>query len=268
MKKKKMIALLAAAVAVFATWQMLGSLSGKEEVEIEYRQVVVASAEIAKGEIIESGKLSVKEIPAEFVPAGALVSKDEAEGQMAQSGIIPGEILTPVRITRTDSGQAGLAYIIPENQRAITLMVETDTGVGGLILPGNQVDLMISLKEPGAGTLTAGKDSLHVDVGQTGDGGQGTEPLTYSTLYLLEDVSVLACGTFMNEDHAQAGAEQGVVYTEVTLAVSREQAREIELYTYMAEDLNGNIRMTLRPAKRENAEVQAAGTETGNTDGV
>ena len=143
MKHRKLIAFLAAIIATFAIWQILNTQNKNKEAQMDYREVIVAAGEIKKGEVIPRSKLTLKKIPRQYTPEDALEDGNSAIGKMAQSGILPGEILTTARLMDTENGQAGLA--IPEGSRAITLNVDTETGVSGMVMPGDEVDLIVSL---------------------------------------------------------------------------------------------------------------------------
>lgn len=155
---------------------------------------------------------------------------------MAQSGILSGEILTTARLMDTENGQAGLAYKIPEGSRAITLNVDTETGVSGMVMPGDEVDLIVSLT--GAGRV----ENVHPDGAPPGGDGldEQAEALvsggaSVNTGYLMEKVRVLACGSELSREAAgQIESETGKMYDSVTLSVTREEALQIEFYTYLS----------------------------------
>lgn len=256
MKRTKWIALLAAVVATFAVWQILIGQSTRKEAEMDYREVVVAGAGITKGGVISSEEVEIKKIPEQYTPELALEDKKEAVGMVAQSDISKGEILTPERLTSPESGLAGLSYKIPEGLRAVTLTSGVESGVAGLILPGNEVDILITLLGQGGGDGTAAGGAEPAEGTAEGtEPGQMPDGNLYTTFYLLEKVQVLACGTKMSADEVEKStAETGQIYDSVTVAVSPEDARRLELFTHMAKQGGGNIRMTLRPAEGEAAE--------------
>lgn len=265
MKHRKLIALLAAIVATFAMWQILNTQDKSREAEMDYREVIVAVSEVKMGEVISRNKLTLKKIPKQHTPEDALVEGKDAVGKVAQSGILPGEILTAARVADAEDGQAGLAYKIPEDSRAITLNVDTESGVSGMILPGDDVDLMITLTGAAAtedmGTETAPPAGEVPIEGEVPEETQSVESLNVKTYYLLEKVRVLACGSDLSKEAAgQTAAQTGNMYGSVTLSVSREEALQIEFYTYLARNNNGNIRLTLRPTDKQ---AESSENDTG-----
>ena len=234
MKHRKLIAFLAAIIATFAIWQILNTQNKNKEAQMDYREVIVAAGEIKKGEVIPRSKLTLKKIPRQYTPEDALEDGNSAIGKMAQSGILSGEILTTARLMDTENGQAGLAYKIPEGSRAITLNVDTETGGSG----------MENVHPDGA---PPGGDGLDEQAEALVSGGASV-----NTGYLMEKVRVLACGSELSREAAgQIESETGKMYDSVTLSVTREEALQIEFYTYLSKNYNGNIRMTLHPADKQ-----------------
>lgn len=247
MKRTKWIALVAALAATIAVWQIMSNQMRRQEAEMDFREVIVAEGDIQKGEVIQRGKLGVRKVPRQYTPLTALESTGDALGKVAQSPIGQGEVLTPGRLSNPESGQAGLAYKIPDGNKAITLTVGVESGVAGMILPGNKVDIMITL--PAAAGVAGA-----VDPGLSPEGVQGTIPAAgdASTIYLLEDVYVLACGRFMSPDEAiRAVSESGQPMDSLTLSLTQEEARQVELFTFIAKQKGGNIRFVLRSAEQE-----------------
>lgn len=247
MKRTKWIALIAAIAATIAVWQIMRTQMQQKEAELDYREVIVAAEEIQRGEVIQRGKLGLRKVPRQYTPATAVERAGDVLGKVAQSAIAPGEMITPERLSNPESGQAGLAYKIPDENRAITLTVGVESGVAGMILPGNRVDILVSLPDT------------------TGSVPDGAGVVNYaSTIYLLEDVYVLACGRSMSADEAERIASESGQYIEsVTLSVTPEEARQVELYTYTASQNSGNVRLVLRPAVQEDEKPDA---EAGNLE--
>lgn len=243
MKRTKWIALVAAVAATIAVWQIMRNQMRQQEAELDYREVIVAAEEIRRGEVIQRGKLGVRKVPRQYTPVTAVERAGDVLGKVAQSAIAPGEMITPERLSNPESGQAGLAYKIPDENRAITLTVGVESGVAGMILPGNRVDILVSLPDT--------TDSVPAEAEQVQEVVNAA-----STIYLLEDVYVLACGRSMSADEAERIASESGQYIEsVTLSVTPEEARQVELYTYTASQNSGNVRLVLRPAVQEDAET-------------
>lgn len=261
MKRTKWIALVAAIAATVAVWQIMSNQMRKQEAEMDYRDVVVAESGIRRGEVIQRGKLGIRKVPRQYTPASALEQAGDAVGKVAQSAVAPGEVITTERLSNPESGQAGLAYKIPDENRAITLTVGVESGVAGMILPGNRVDILVSL--PNDAAHETGQPAAEISP----DGGMEAVNNT-STIYLLENVHVLACGRSMSADEAaRTAAETGQNVESVTLSMTPEEARQVELFTYTAKQYNGNVRLVLRPeAQEDGAPEQESGTHENDIE--
>ena len=60
--------------------------------------------------------------------------------------IEPGEPVLAVKLTG-GNGRAGLAGIIAEGMRAVTIPVDMVNGVGGFVMPGDRVDIVLTRKD-------------------------------------------------------------------------------------------------------------------------
>ena len=70
------------------------------------------------------------------------------------TGILPGEPILAIKITG-ENGRAGLAGIIADGMRAVTIPVNTVNGVGGFVQPGDRVDLVLTKEDDDSGDPTA-----------------------------------------------------------------------------------------------------------------
>ncbi|MEM9332190.1 MAG: Flp pilus assembly protein CpaB [Pseudomonadota bacterium] len=117
--------------------------------EIELAKVVVATRELRFGETIEQDALKLVDWPKDAFPEGAFASISEVilDGdRRVVTGIQPGEPVLAVKITG-ENGRAGLAGIITEGMRAVTIPVNTVNGVGGFVQPGDRVDLVLTKED-------------------------------------------------------------------------------------------------------------------------
>lgn len=142
---------------------------------------------------------------------------------------VAGELLLDSKLADKDAGR-GLAALIPEGMRAYTIQTPRVTSsVAGFVLPGNRVDVLLSLR------------GNYND--ETGGG---------STTTLLQSVEILAVGQQLD-----APAENKVdpkVLSSVTLLVTPDQAAKLDLGQNM-----GQLTLALRnPSDKEDARPQPA----------
>ena len=113
---------------------------------VELAKVVVATSEIKFGETINESNIKVVDWPQDAFPDGAFTATSEviSDGnRRVLTTIFPGEPIITAKITG-ENGRAGLAGVIADGMRAVTVPVNTVNGVGGFIQPGDRVDILIT----------------------------------------------------------------------------------------------------------------------------
>ena len=103
--------------------------------------VVVAKSDIAPRIKIREDMLTVKEIPSEDVPNGAITDKSEIIDKPAKITILAGDVITVRKLYKNEE-QSGFVGTIPADCRAISIPVNDVTGVAGFAKPGDYVDLL------------------------------------------------------------------------------------------------------------------------------
>lgn len=150
--------------------------------------VVVAAREIPARKQIEAGDVAIREVPQDVTNAAALTTLDEAVGRISAVTIPTGQLVSKNLLASVSAGgQFSIlgpdASIAPDspNLRAVSLNVPDDRAVGGLIEPGQTVDVFV--------TVTV---NVPTDVAE-----QGRLYTDKSTKLTYQDVPVLAkSGTF------------------------------------------------------------------------
>lgn len=218
----KIIALVAALLAIVGMFTVLTTSKQKTAAEAGATQDVVAAAQaIESGVTLTQDMLTIKKVPVSQVLPGAVLSMENAVGQVVNQRMLSGEQIVSEKL-----GGAGLAYRVPEGKRAFSLQVELEQGVAGLLLPGNEVDIMHS----------------HI-YAVTNEGGVGRQQV--QTDYLLQKVKV--CAVDQIYDTQNGGGTIGTVYATVTLELTPEQALQVEQVVTEMRNNAGNLRLTLRP---------------------
>ncbi len=119
------------------------SRSGEEGVSAENVPVLVARQAIPAGTRITAEMLQVQQIPASAVSDQALGSSELAVGKVARFPIAANEQVLLFKIVGTSVGaQDALTYVIEEGMRGVAINVGEVIGVGGLLLPGDHVDVL------------------------------------------------------------------------------------------------------------------------------
>ncbi len=185
-------------------------------------QVIIASADIDKDVQLTGDHLEVAEILPSAAQPYAARSPQDVLGMVTIAPIAKGEQILANKLRRIEDAPTGntLSSITPEGKRAITIVVDPLTGVGGFVRPGDHVDVLWTASLPAPGQ----------------QGGEG-QPVT---LTIFQEVPVLAVDASMVGRAAPAaeGAQQQMV----TLALTPQEAALI-LFTRE----HGRIQLSLRP---------------------
>ena len=119
--------------------------------------VVVASATIERGKVIEAGQLKVANYPADAVPTGAFRAVTDLTGapadkRVAMRAIAANEPILADRISGP-GGRMVLSASLTQGMRAVSLRSNDVAGVAGFVLPGDRVDILLT-RQIGSGQVT------------------------------------------------------------------------------------------------------------------
>lgn len=103
--------------------------------------VVTAKQDIPARTEIKADMLQLTRVPSNALLGGAFSSTDLVQGRIARIPIYKGEQLVQDKLA-ADKTDLGLSYIVPEGTRAMGVKVDKVIGAGGLIRPGDRVDLV------------------------------------------------------------------------------------------------------------------------------
>ena len=116
---------------------------------VELAKVVVATRELKFGETITDEDLKVIDWPKDAFPKGAFAAMSEVVKDGERRVVTPMQVGEPILAAKVtgENGRAGLAGIIADGKRAVTIPVNTVNGVGGFIQPGDRVDLILTKED-------------------------------------------------------------------------------------------------------------------------
>ena len=112
------------------------------------KSVVVASQDITAGTRITGDMVRVKNVSADAVVPNALTTTDTVVGSVARFPITADEQILGNRLAaggiEVPKGQlVPLTYIVPEGMRAIGVNTKQVISAGGLVVPGDYVDIIL-----------------------------------------------------------------------------------------------------------------------------
>jgi pilus assembly protein CpaB len=197
--------------------------------------VFVALEDIAFGDPVEPHVLKLEKWPASAVPDGALTKIEDIEGRRARTEIFPGEPILDRKLLPKGQDAPGSSMLIPKGMRVVSVKVDDVSTGGGLILPGDRVDVVLYLKKNPCDGIAQN-----------------------STIVVLQDVKVFAV-----DDQFKLEADEGEASTmrgakTVSLLVTPGQAQKVMLSSEM-----GKIRLVLRsPEDETQSDKVLATTET------
>jgi pilus assembly protein CpaB len=240
--KGRLIAAVAAGIfAVVLTSMYIGSREASLLSQSEPQQVIVATADITGNTVIEAGMFEARSVPSAFAQPRVVSRIEDVQGRVASVPIAAGTQILATMLG--DEAEGALAYEVPSGQRAVSIGAADVLGVGGLVRPGNRVDIL--------GTFEFGRPTGVSQAGTITYADERTE-----TRLLMQDVRVLA----VDQQFRRRGAaprpvptvteDDGEVLTpieedreiqHVTVLVSLRQAQELVL----AQEI-GQLTLTLR----------------------
>ncbi len=127
---------------------------------IETTPVLVAKANVPRGRMVTADMLEISNWPKDFAPEHAMTSIEDAIDRATITPLAAGEPIADGKLAPKNSGR-GLAALVPKGMRAYTIQTSrVASGVAGFSLPGNKVDVLLSLKsnpndQAGGGSTTA-----------------------------------------------------------------------------------------------------------------
>ncbi|MDP6117294.1 MAG: Flp pilus assembly protein CpaB [Planctomycetota bacterium] len=182
---KAKLALLAALIlAILAALAVRQFVQDKERAIYASHKpvsILVAARNINEGEVVSGPSLMIKEYPRSFLPPDAITSNDRATvtGKKATRNIRGGD---PIQwndlLDKDREKERGLQNLLAVGERAMTISVTKTSGVGGMIRPGDRVDIYATFRE---------KDDDH------------PEGFRIFTNQVLRSVLVLATGQKINK---------------------------------------------------------------------
>jgi pilus assembly protein CpaB len=221
-----MVAAFLAVLAGIAVWYFASTLKGDEEAAVvKTKDAVVAIVNLPANTVITVDMVQIQKLPAEAVNALTLGTLEDVVGTVTRYPIMAAEQVMSNKISATGSDASKLAFVLKDGQRAISMSVDSVSGLAGNVYAGDYVDVIAMMMVPNAA-------------------GDGVEA---ASTFVLQKLMVLSTG--MNSDAGQSGTRD---YGIVTLAGTPDQI--LQLYyalnsAYSA--LDSRVYLVLRPATDE-----------------
>ncbi len=217
-----LIALACGLVASIAISQVVDSKSGQQE-SVQTAPVYVASIDVPIQDRLTASSVRLEEWPIERIPPGAISKLEDIDGRKPTAPLYAGEVILSARLVDPNS-RAMTSERIPKGHRVVSVKVQMDSAVSGLLSPGDRVDVLCYFPNHGV-------------------------QQTASTKTILTDITVFAINDrisrIANED------DEGMPEAKtVSLTVTPKQAQKLLLAAEL-----GQIKLSLRSNEDDGDEV-------------
>lgn len=158
-------------------------------------RVVVATEDLAKGVALSAKNVAAREVPKEWLHSNAIRESqfDKADGQVLAHPALRGEPIVWAQL-EGEKAPSFSTRLVP-GRRAITVPVDEINSISGMLVPGDRIDLMVTIK----------KDRQTL------------------MLPLLQSVQVMATGTRASSEDPEGKR----AFTTVTLDATPDEARRV-----------------------------------------
>lgn len=205
------------------------------EKQVDSTDVLVASADIAVGQIVHEGNFRWVHWPKKAITPSYITKTGsgpqkvhELVGSVARSALLAGEPITTQKLIK--AGQGGvLAAILPQGMRAISTKIKAETAAGSLILPNDHVDVILIRR-------LRGRSGQEENVSDT----------------LFRNVRVMAIGQQIETKEGKKSAD--ISASTATLELTPKQAEMMALANSM-----GEITLSLRSVADLSSDPERAG---------
>ena len=149
-----LVAIIVAVAAGFGVYRTLQQ--AQVDARVPTGAVVVAAVDLPEGHVLVAEDAKVVNLPRDVVPPGGFTSVDSVVGRVTRIPVFTGEALVPGRMAPVGSG-AGLEVKISPGERAMSIRIDEVQSLSGLVQPNSRVDVLVSIREEGAGAQQRAK---------------------------------------------------------------------------------------------------------------
>lgn len=191
-------------LALLGTLLMFVYLTSRENELLQLgamKDVIVTTKDLLANTVVDETVVQRIQVPAKYVQPKAVADLRELVGRVVMVPVPKGAQVMGTYLE--EAGRTALAYEVPRGKRAVTIGVSAITGVGGLVRPGNFVDIL--------GTFELGRP-----VANQGGRVQYADERT-ETAVLMQNVQVIAAGREHRRERPapQPASESGALFGEL-----------------------------------------------------
>ncbi len=201
--------------------------------------VLMVTADVPLGEPLSIEKLATRQLPEAYVEDRHVLASDQQRvlGIRVNTALRANQSLLWTDLATGASERRDLSTLLREGMRALTIHADPSSSFGGLLRPGDRVDVLLTAERPGSETRV-------------------TVPLQQNVLVLAVGADTGGPDRVSSEGGRASTSNRGI---EVTVAVTIEQAA---MLTHARE--SGSLQLVLR--NPDDVEIVNAIPETTDTD--
>jgi pilus assembly protein CpaB len=140
-----------AGITAFATFNYVSTADQRAFGDAELVEVFVVKSDIAKGfpgeRALDEGLIVKDKIPRKFYPAKALVNAQTLRGKVALAPMAAGLPVIDGAFVEPRIAHESFAQRIDKGMEAITISVDDVRGVARLVVPGDKVNMLVTLDD-------------------------------------------------------------------------------------------------------------------------
>lgn len=140
------MALLMGLITTVLFFNYMKKLEPAEAALANMKTIVVAEQAIKKNQLLSSGMVKLKEVPAEAVHPDTLLDAAAVGGTYATADIAAGEPILSGRISTSKEESLFLSRKVREGYRAVGVSVNFIGSISNLIEPGDKVDVVYTFE--------------------------------------------------------------------------------------------------------------------------
>ncbi len=205
MKNNKIIAIILAGAGLFGFLALMSLNKGSKNVVAEnLNEIVVAKVEVPLGTQLNPEQLTKIQYPKAITPELSFQKPEDLVGRVTINALGAREPITEFRLAPKGS-LPGISSLVPEGYRAMTVRVDDEAGVAGLLSPGMLVDVISIIRIASGGRANT------------------------TAKVVLQNIKVLATGQNMATPKEQVNPES--VRT-ITLLVTPQEAEKLVMSSF------------------------------------
>jgi pilus assembly protein CpaB len=205
-----MLALVSAALSAMLVYVAISRSGGGNEGEsTATATIVVAAVDIPARTQITEKMVQVRDVPVGVKPEASYGSVEEVVGKVTRYPISVDEEVTSSKVVSLDAttGVDALSFTVPKGMRAISIKADQVLSAGGLVLPGDYVDLIAVFNVKNA---------------------QGNEEENWLVRTVLQNVEVLAVAQTITDVPLPADTSDGTAAAAAATPSDEQRARGSE----------------------------------------